>query len=131
MNAHDNNPTEAESLRIFRALRFALVAVVLGVSYGNIHTAFSLTEYQQIYHDMFSKPLPTDTDFVFRFRILLDTLSLALPTIAVITLFASSLSRSIYIVGCIIGMVFIQLFFTWQAVSTPLFQIGLNIQGNQ
>ncbi|MEO7317968.1 MAG: hypothetical protein ABIZ56_03155 [Chthoniobacteraceae bacterium] len=138
MNEPKMDSSESEFLSITRALRFALVAVVAGVSYPNIRCAIGILQFQQIYIDMIGgRALPQTTAFVLHARPVFIALSLALPAVAVLSLFLRHLSASIYLVGCILMVVIVQLFFTWHAVMFPLFQIitggmpGPLMQGGQ
>jgi hypothetical protein len=123
----DNESTSSELRASSRALRFALVALVLGLSYPNIRLALALPNFQQIYTDMLgNKPLPAATTFIIHARTVLLLLSFAVPLLALLSLALRSLSKSTYLAGFLILAIFIQLFSTWHAVALPLFDI---IQG--
>lgn len=126
MNKSDVDLSAPELLSITKALRFALVAIVLGISYLNVRLAFSIPWFQNIYHDMLgNKPLPPETAFVVQAHSGLVVLSFALPLFAVLSLFLCRRSVSIYIVGIVIIAVVGQLVFTWHAVAVPFFMIAL------
>ena len=124
MSEPNPDPGPSEFLRVARALRFALVALVLGVSYPNIRCALAIPAFQRIYTDMLgNKPLPADTAFAIHFHAVLVLLSFAIPLLAVISLFLRRLSTSIYLAGVFIIVVSLQLFSTWHAVTSPLASI--------
>jgi len=130
MNQSDADLSATEFLSITRALRFALVAIVLGISYLNVRLAFSIPWFQNIYHDMLgNKPLPPETAFVVQAHSGLVLLSLALPLLSVLSLFLCRRSVSIYIVGIVIIAVVAQVVFTWHAVAVPFFMIASFMQG--
>jgi hypothetical protein len=121
------NPDRDELLRMARTLRFALVALISGISYPNIRLALDIPAFQRIFHDMLGgKPLPTVTTFVIQAHPILVPLSFALPCLAILTVFFRRWKYADYLVASIIIVVFVQLFFTWHAVALPLTDI---IQG--
>jgi hypothetical protein len=121
--------TTADLLSSLRAVRFALVALIVGVSYPNIRCALAIFPFQQIYHDMLgNKPFPPETAFVIHWREVLVGLSFAIPTVAIAALFIRRLSTSINLASGLVILVMFQLFWTWHAISQPLFTI---IQGMQ
>jgi hypothetical protein len=129
MNGSDTAPDRNAFLQITKALRFAFVALILGVSYPNLRCALAIPAFQNIYHDILGgKPLPAATEFVIHAYPVLVALSISLPVVAVLSLFMRRLSFSIYLVGFIIIAVIVQLSFTWQALSNPLFSIAQNMQ---
>lgn len=122
-----NNPspeTDSQAIATARAVRFGFAAVVLGMSYPNIRCALGIYRFELIFRDMLGgKPLPVITTFVIQAQPVLLGLSILIPLAAIILIFAGRLSRSIYVCGGLILAVFFQLFFTWQALSEPLFDI--------
>jgi hypothetical protein len=124
MSEPDPDPTHSEFLRVAQAIRFALVAIILGISYPNIRCALAIPALQRIFTDMLgNKPLPFDTTFAIHFHVLLVLLSFAIPLLAIISLFLLRLSTSIYLAGVLIIAVSLQLFSTWHAVTSPLTSI--------
>ena len=122
----NNPPPEADlqAIAAARAVRFGFAAVVLGMSYPNIRCALGIYRFELIFRDMLGgKPLPAITTFVLQAQPVLLGLSILIPLAAIILIFAGRLSRSIYVSGGLILAVFFQLFFTWQALSEPLFEI--------
>ncbi len=123
-------PTDKSELsRVSRAVRFALAALVLGMSYPNIHCAFGIPKFQQIYQDMLmGKPLPQVTEFVVRFQIVFEALSILLPVLALGSVAARGTTRPLYVVGGVVLGIFVQIFFQWFALTLPLFGIIKEMQ---
>ena len=123
---------EAELVQISRAVRFGLAAIVIGLSYPNIHCALGIDNFSQIYADMLgNKPLAGATVFMVRFQPLFIGLSILFPVSAVATIFTPGLARSIYIAGFLVLAIFAQLFFQWSTLTAPLFDIISGMQGTQ
>ena len=128
-----NPPTDDESsaLEIGRAVRFGFAATIIGLSYPNIQLALRIHSFGQVFSDMLgNKPLPAITILVLHSQAILVAFSILLPLLAVAHLFIKRLAHSIYISGCLILLVFLQLFFTWHAVSAPLLSIIENMSAD-
>lgn len=120
----------SELIRISHAIRCFFAAIVLGLSYPNIHCALGIDKFQQIYSDMLgNKPLAAVTVFVVHYQSLLVGLSILFPVVAVATIFMRDTARSIYISTVIIFAVFAQLFFQWFTLTGPLFNIIRDMGG--
>jgi len=110
--------------KIVRAIRFAFVCGVLGLSYLNVRCALSIYNFEQIFHDMLgNKPLPFITTFVIYHSQYFRLLSFALPVIAIATLFSRGLVRPFYILGFVIGGIIAELIVLYIALMSPLTQI--------
>jgi hypothetical protein len=121
---------QSEAIAAARAVRFGFAAVVFGMSYPNIRLALGLHHFEMIFRDMLgNKPLPAVTVFVLQAQPFLLGVSILIPLAAIAIIFTGRLSRSIYISGVLVIAVFFQLFFTWHAVSAPLFVIIQGMQG--
>lgn len=121
---------DSQSLSTGRAIRFGFAAVVLGMSYPNIRLALGLHRFGAVFQDMLGgKPLPVITTVTLQAQPFLAGLSMVIPLLAVALVFVGRRTQSIYISGILILAVFFQLFFTWQAVSAPLFQIVQGMSG--
>jgi hypothetical protein len=119
----------ADSLRTVRALRFALMAVILGVSYPNIRLALAIGACSQVYRDMLgNRPIAVEATFTIHARLVFIALSFAIPLVAIASQFIRSLSKSIYLVGVLILLVFLQFYWTFHAMSGPFLNI---VQGMQ
>lgn len=123
------SPSESPEA-IARAVRFALAALVLGVSYPNIHCAFAMGRFEQIFMDMLgNKPLPAATVFVLRYRWLFEGSSVLFPMLSVMGVFSSRSVRPTYLSGVTVLLVFGQLFFMWFALTGPVVEIVRGMQG--
>jgi hypothetical protein len=116
MHEASKNPdttAHSEVVRISRAIRFFFAAIVLGLSYPNIHCALGIGHFQQIYSDMLgNKPLAAATVFMVQHQYLFVGLSILFPIVAVATIFTPGITRPIYIAGVLIFAIFAQLFFS-------------------
>jgi len=107
-----------------RAIRFGFAAVVVGMSYPNIRLALSIEKFAAIFHDMLNgKPLPPATRFALGAEPELIALSILIPISALALVFIGRLTQSVYLSGACVLMIFVQLYFTWEAMSAPLFEI--------
>lgn len=126
MNTTDSNDSTAglELVRLSRAVRFALAAIVVGLSYPNIHCALGIDKFRQIYVDMLGgKPLMPATALILQFQPLFVALSILFPVAAIVTIFIPGTTRAIYIAGFLVLAIFAQLFFQWFSLTEPLFSI--------
>jgi hypothetical protein len=125
-----NNPetTSADQtpdlVAITRAIRFALVCIVLCLSYLNVWSALSISKFGQVFADMLGgKPLPAITTFVVQSPTLFLLLSLAIPIAAIATLFARGVVRPFYVLGVLALSSIAFLVVLFHALSAPLGQI--------
>jgi hypothetical protein len=128
----NNNSSELESqfVALGRSVRFGFAAIVLGVSYPNIRLALGIGAFRVIFQDMLgNKPLPAITTLVLQAQPFLIGLSVVIPLVAVALIFVGRLTHSIYVSGVLVLAVLFQLFFTWQAISAPLFKIIQSMSG--
>ena len=131
MNDVDEDADKVEFVSITRALRYALTALVLGISYPNVRLALGISTFQRVYRDMLGNhPLPPETAFIIQARAILIVLSLVLPMLVVLSLFFRRRSLSIYVIALVIIPIFVQMFFTWQAVVSPFYMIVQGMEGN-
>ena len=116
--------TQSEIVRISRAIRCFFGAIVLGLSYPNIHCALKIGHFQNVYSDFLgSQPLPVSTVFMLNHQAVFVALSVIIPVAAIATVFLRDQARSIYIAAFLIFSVFAQLFFQWFTLTGPLFEI--------
>jgi hypothetical protein len=116
--------------QLARAILFALVAIVLGLSYLSLRSSLSIGGFEPIFRDMLAgKPLPGLTQFVLSARQLFVAVSILIPIAAVATLFLRGVIRSFYVIG-VLGFITIAQFITlYHGMSAPLTQIISNISG--
>jgi hypothetical protein len=121
------------SLRaLARAVSFGFAAVVVGLSYPNIHCALRIGAVRQVFDDMLGgKPLPLITSFAFQAQPFLLAISVLVPVIAVVAVCICRTPRSLYIFGCLILLQFIELYFMWHVVSAPLLAIVSGMSGGE
>lgn len=126
MNEAEQNPPQdaIDVRRLAHAIRFALVAIVLGLSYLSIRSSLSIGGFSVIFADMLDgRPLPALTRFVLGAAPLFVGVSVLVPIVAVATLFLRGVVRSFYIIG-VLGFVTIAQFITlYHGLSAPLTQI--------
>lgn len=110
--------------QLARAIRFALVAIVLGLSYFSLRSSLSIGSFEFIFRDMLGgKPLPALTVFVLGARPLFVAVSVFVPTVAIAPLFLRGVIGSFYVIGAL-GFVAIAQFITlYHGLSAPLTQI--------
>ena len=110
--------------RLACAIRFALVAIVLGLSYLSLRSSLSIAGFQQIFADMLGgKPLPTLTQFVLSAQPVLVAVSVLVPVVAIATLFMRAVIRSFYIIGALGFVTIAQFIMLYHGLSAPLTQI--------
>lgn len=113
-----------------RAVRFALVAIVLGLSYFGIRASLSIENFHQIFTDMIGgKPLPPLTTFVINARPGFMFVSFIVPLVAFGMLFVRNLVISIYVIGVLALVTLIQFIVLYHALSAPFIQIATNMSG--
>ena len=106
------------------AIRFALVSIVVGLSYLSLRSSLAIQDFSLIFADMLGgRPLPALTAFVIGARPLFVTVSILVPVVAIATLFLRGVVGSFYIIG-VLGFVTIAQFITlYHSLSAPLTQI--------
>src|SRR4051812_27047309 len=96
------NDERTETDRLFRAVRFALVSITLGLAYINIRACLAIPQFRQIFADMLEgQALPPFTAVVFQMRHWFLAASWLLPLGAICTMFTSVKARSFYVIGAI------------------------------
>jgi hypothetical protein len=118
-------PQDAIDVRqLAKAIRFALVGIVLGLSYLAIRGSLSIDSFAIIFADMMNgRPLPALTRFVIGAAPLFVAVSFLVPMATVATLFLRGMVRSFYVIGTL-GFITIAQFITlYHGLSAPLGQI--------
>lgn len=117
-------PDALDVRQIARAIRFALVAIVLGLSYLSIRSSLSIGNFELIFRDMLGgKPLPSLTQFVLGARPQFIAVSILVPLVAVATLFLRGLIASFYIIGVLVFVTVVQCITIYHGLLAPLTQI--------
>lgn len=121
---------DVEIRSLARAMRFAFAALVLGVSFFNIHRALSISNFQAISVDLLNgTPLPAATLWVLENQRILQGLSMAIPLAAVALIFWGRLPVALYWLGSLVLLALVQLAFAWTALTAPLMEIIKKMQG--
>jgi len=116
-----NPPPAIDLAALARAIRFALVCILLGLCYINVRSALSINAFISIFEDMLNgKPLPSITMFVIQFRILFASLSVILPFCAILILFSSQVIRSFYALGLLALITLVEFATLYYALLSPL-----------
>jgi hypothetical protein len=126
MNKAEQNPQQdaIDSRQLARAIRFALVAIVLGLSYLSIRSSLSIGGFSHIFADMLGgRPLPALTQFVLGARPFFVAVSVLVPIVAVATLFLRRVVSSFYIIGTLAFITIAQFATLYHGLSAPLTQI--------
>lgn len=98
--------------QLARAICFAFVAHVLGLSYLSWRSSLSIGGFSQIFADMLGgHPLPALTRFILGAAPLFVAVSMLVPILAIATLFLRGVLTSFYIIG-VLGLVTIAQFIT-------------------
>jgi hypothetical protein len=123
-NQQSAPPASAEMWRIVRAVRFALVCLVLGLSYFDIRVSLAIPNFQRIFADMIEgTALPPVTNLVINGQWALVTCSFLLPATALGTFFFRASTKSIYILGVLALITIVQTAIVCQGLSDPLFRL--------
>ena len=115
-----SSPESIDIAALGRAIRFALVCVLLGLCFLNLCCALSINASIAVFKDMLNgRPLPAITGFVIQFRILFTSLSVIVPFCAVMIPFSSQLIRSFYALGLLALLALIELVTVYTALLLP------------
>jgi hypothetical protein len=134
----DDRPTQpslssdASELRdLAKATRFALVCIVLGLSYCAVRASLNIPAYMRIFEDMLGSgsQLPAITLFVFKVRYLFVGISFAVPALCLGLLFVRNVPRAIRVIGVLVLVVIAQSIVLYHALMAPLTEIIRRMQG--
>ena len=122
MNEAEQTPQQdaIDIRQLARAIRFALVSIVLGLSYLCLSCSLSIDSFESIFHGIANNPhLPILTQFVISARLLFVAVNILVSVAAIVTLFLRGFVTSFYIIG-VLGFVIIAQFITlYYAVIAP------------
>jgi hypothetical protein len=120
----DTTLARAEADQLFRAIRFALFAITLGLSYFSIRASMAIPHFRAVFADLLEgQALPWLTHFIFQARYVFLVTSWLLPLGALWAVFMPVKARSFYVLGAIAMMTIVQSIVICTALSEPL--IGL------
>jgi len=124
MSGEGREPEKGELERIAKAMRFALVAIVLCLGAPTLHLSFSIARFMNVFADLFrGLELPLVTTLVFHARPAFWFLSIAAPLGALGTLRMRDFAASFYILGAITVFTAAQFLLLYLALSAPLFRL--------
>jgi hypothetical protein len=126
-----NQPGPRELMRLGRATRFAIVCVVVGLSYLAIRSCLGIPKFVRIFSDMLGEAerLPAITALVIRGQSVLLALSYCIPAAAVGLLFMRDVARSLYCLGILILISIVTSAVVIFAMYLPMMTIIEKIQG--
>ena len=128
---HPESPLSPEVARLVRAVRFALVCLVVALSYFAIRATSAIIDFRGIFRDMLNgKPLPPLTVFVIQARYGLVVCAWSVPLAAVGTLFTRRFVASFYLIGGLCLLTIALFLIIYEALSAPLFMIIQQMQGS-
>lgn len=121
---------EFDVVRFASATRFALVSIVLCLSYFTLSSSLAIGKFEQIYHDMLGgKPLPPVTQWLLHLRLLVMLVSVLIPSTALATLFQRNLARAVTILGWLVIIAFVQGLAIYQGLVAPLIEVMKQLGG--
>lgn len=125
-------PSAIEIAQIFRAIRFALVAIVVGLSYFSLRGSLNISGFSRIFTEMLppGHPLPVVTIWVINAQVIFILISGLLPAIAIITLFIRSFVISFHLIGALTLVSIIQLIILFNALFAPCTQMITVLSGS-
>ncbi|CAN5798674.1 hypothetical protein BH09VER1_BH09VER1_48540 [soil metagenome] len=117
--------SSAEIRDLSRGVRAISCAFALVICYFNAFLTFKISTIGFVFSDMLGgKPLPFITDVIFQGRIGFIALSLGLPLVALLSvIFIRPHRVALSVVGGVLLVAFIQMHFTWIALTAPLVSI--------
>ena len=126
------NEDSIDIRQLARAIRFALVALVLGLSYFGIRASLSVPEFENIFKDMLggTHPLPVLTSFVIQMRLPIIAVSFAIPLVALGSLLWRNLVSSFYLLGCLGLLALLEAIVLYHGLAAPLGMIIEQLGGN-
>lgn len=116
--------------QLARAMRFALITIVLGLSYVSLRCSLSIGTFELMVQDMLGQePLPFLTRMVLSARPLLVAVSILVPIVSLATLMFRRVVTSFYVLGVLVLVTAAQLITLYHGMSAPLVQIVSGISG--
>ena len=126
MNEAAQHPSQdaIDVRQLAKAIRFALVGIVLGLSYFAIRGSLSIDSFAIIFADMLGgRPIPALTRFVIGAAPLFVAVSFLVPVATVATLFLRGVVRSFYVIGALGLVTIVHFILLYHGLSAPLGQI--------
>ncbi|MDQ6631306.1 MAG: hypothetical protein M3Y82_06065 [Verrucomicrobiota bacterium] len=120
MNEDKPIPSTIDIEKVACAIRFALVAIVVMLSYLPIRCSFSIAAMKEVFQRI-GQPVPPLTELVIRFSSFLIVSSLVIPLAAVATLFIRNSVRAFYCLAGLALVTMVHLVFTYEGLVAPIF----------
>ena len=113
------------------SIRFALVCIVLGLSYFPIRASLNIPSLMRLMMDMLGSEsqLPAITQFVFKFQHSFVAISFALPAFCVGLLFIRNVPLAVKLIGVIALVTIVTGIILHQATWAPVTEILRRMQG--
>jgi hypothetical protein len=125
-------PPSVDAAQLARAVRFALVGLVVGLSYFSIMASMSIGLFNALFNDMLNgRPLPRVTEFILQTRGLFMASSMLVPGVAVGTLFSRKVVQSIYLLGALGFFTIGQSILIFQCLILPLTSMTMHMSSVQ
>lgn len=122
--------TPLDVRRLAGAIRFALVAIIVGISYFGVRSSLSIGAFEQVFADMLgARPLPALTQAILGARLLFIGTSILVPVAAIGTLFWTRIVASFYLLGVLSFIAIVEVIVLYHGLSAPLFQIIQGMSG--
>jgi hypothetical protein len=121
----------SEMRDLAKATRFAVVCIVLGLSYFSIRASLNIPAYMRVYEDMLGSgsQLPGITVFVFKAQHLFVGISFAVPALSLGLLFVRNIPRAMRVIGVLVLEVIVQSIVLYHALLAPITEIIRRMQG--
>jgi hypothetical protein len=132
MNELEPHPPQGpiDVLQLARAMRFALVFLVVGLSYFSVRASLAIGNFAAIFRDMLgNRPLPPFTIFVLGFRDEFIAVSIFVPLAVIGTLFSRRFVWSFYIIGTLGIITLVEFIILYHGLSAPLGEIITSMGG--
>ena len=124
MNQPDPPSTGESFLSIARAIRFAFVVLILGLSALAVHSAMRIHWFEALFSDMMAgKPLPLITRFVLQYQLAVQIVVITIPVCALLTLLDRKLARAFYVLGVLVAVVLVGTAMLHLALLVPLQEV--------
>lgn len=123
-------PLVINTLALAKAVRFALVGIVLGLAYINLRWCQSIEAFRQLFSDMLGGAmLPGITVFVMAWQKVFLVVAILIQVAVVCTLFTRRIIGSIYFLGGAALVAMGQTILLYYALLIPLGIIFTKMQG--
>jgi len=110
-----------ETQRALQGIKFALVSIIVGLSYIDCRASLAISSFRQIFADLLDgKVLPPVASFVFPLRSIFLVISCLIPAVAICTIFMRPKSRIFYLLGALTLAAVLAAILLFTALWSPL-----------